>query len=97
MSMAKFRPWDQIMYIPDHAEGDASHPDVEYGFVTSVHPVKEDQVFCRYWREKDGQMVDLRTKSCSMLTPANNLRKHVSVNKSRVEAVAFKYGIFAME
>ncbi len=36
----------QIIYVPLHAEGDISHKDCEYGFITAV---REDTVFCRFW------------------------------------------------
>lgn len=40
----------QIAYIPGHADGNINHPDVEFGFVTSV---KEDMAFCRFWSKTD--------------------------------------------
>jgi len=61
----------QIAYIPRHAKGDIQHRDVEFGFV-----VKEqgNSHFCRYWsRINPGE---LRTTSCSELTPTANLVEH---------------------
>lgn len=36
MILDEFKRGDQVAYIPDHAYGDIEHPDVEFGFVTSV-------------------------------------------------------------
>jgi hypothetical protein len=36
----------QIAYVPLHAKNNIGHPDVQFGFVTSV---RGDTVFCRYW------------------------------------------------
>lgn len=64
-----FKPGDQIVYIPDHAD-DPDHPDSEKGFVTSV---TDKCVFCRYWNKYNpGQ---LRTIANSEATPAQNLIK----------------------
>ena len=57
----------QIIYIPTHANGDKHHPDVEYGFVTSI---LGDCAFCRYWSRHHG---GLRTVANSELTPVANL------------------------
>lgn len=59
----------QIAYIPDHAEGNLKHRDVEYGFVTSVRD--EDVAFCRYWSNANPN--ELRTKANSEATPIRNL------------------------
>jgi hypothetical protein len=53
----------QIAYIPGHAKVQISHPDVQFGFVTSK---TVNGAFCRYFR-KDGQA--LRTTANSELTP----------------------------
>ncbi len=58
----------QIIYIPDHAQGDIDHPDCERGFVTSV---RGDVAFCRYWSKFD--RMELRTKANSEGTPIRNL------------------------
>lgn len=73
------KPKDQIAYIPDHAGDDLDHPDVEFGFVTSV---RNDTVFCRYWRR---DLSGLRTKANSEGTPIRNLVRHESVLASQVE------------
>ena len=57
----------QIAYVPLHAE-DRFHPDVEYGFVTSV---KESFAFCRYWRKFEPGV--LRTTANSEATPKDQL------------------------
>lgn len=57
----------QIIYVPDHAEGDAEHPDCEQGFVTSV---RGDMAFCRYWSNAHE---GLRTLANSEATPIRNL------------------------
>jgi len=69
----------QILYVPTHAEGNLSHPDVEAGFVTSV---RDDTVFCRYWRK---DLSELRTKANSEGTPADLLVTQDSVSQSRVD------------
>jgi len=56
----QYEPGDQVAYVPPHAKGDIDHEDVEFGFVTSV---REDTVFCRYFRSRDSD--ELRTRSCS--------------------------------
>lgn len=58
----------QIIYVPSHAKGDKTHSDCEPGFITSVCG---DNAFCRYWRKTPPY--ELRTRSCSELTPIANL------------------------
>jgi hypothetical protein len=60
----------QIIYVPAHAEGDLTHPDIEEGFVMSVHKAG---AFCRYWNTLN--RLELRTKSTSELTPFLYLRE----------------------
>ena len=69
-----FRRGEQIAYIPTHAEGDITHPDVEIGFVTSQHG---DTVWCRYWRKNHPG--ELRTVSNSEGTPIDMLVHYQSV------------------
>ncbi len=61
----------QIAYIPNHVDkhGRLDHPDIEYGFVTSVRP---NGAFCRYWA-KGEEHKRLRTTANSELTPFDNL------------------------
>jgi hypothetical protein len=67
----------QIAYVPNHANGDLTHPDVEFGFAMSI-PGRVG-VFCRYWRR--GQPGALRTTACSELTPLAYLVEHESVEQ----------------
>lgn len=68
----------QIAYVPYHVMPEQTtdlatalrHPDTEFGFVTSG-PTAEGDYFCRYWLK--GRLGDLRTKSCSELTPHDRL------------------------
>ena len=74
----------QIAYLPDHANGDLNHPDVEFGFVSTLHRNGKD-VFCRYWKKgEEGEV--LRTLSCSELTPKRNIIMHNSTSRLKVEA-----------
>ena len=79
----------QIAYIPNHAEGEITHPDTEFGFVTSWN---EDpaNVFCRFWAK--GWPGTLRTTSCSESTPKANLVEHESVFQERVEEELIRLG-----
>lgn len=81
----------QIAYIPSHAEGDLSHPGVEFGFVTSVGLYADEQenvAFCRYWRK---DLTDLRTKANSEATPISCLVLHESVPQWRVNVILDTY------
>lgn len=70
----------QILYVPNHAEGNLNHPDVQPGFVTSG-PVNDDEdgycaYFCRYWRYDHNAkkyIGELRTLANSELTLIANL------------------------
>jgi hypothetical protein len=74
----KFQRGDQIIYIPNHADG-PNHPDAETGFVTSVN---EKFVFCRYWsKQYPGQ---LRTVANSEATPSENLIKSMTTFQTLV-------------
>jgi len=77
-----YKRGDQIAYVPTHAEGDLQHPDVDFGFVTSV-PTATD-LFCRYWSKFSPG--ELRTKACSELTPGANVVHYDSVDQSLVDA-----------
>ena len=72
----------QIAYIPMHAEGDIEHPDVEFGFVTSV---VGDMAFCRYWHK--GHIGRLRTLANSEGTYLDDLRPHVTVSLIRIDTM----------
>jgi hypothetical protein len=86
----KFKHGDQIAYIPTHANGEITHPDVEFGFVTS-ETLDGGDYFCRYWRK--GHPGQLRTVSNSERTPGDRLRKWTSVIQQVVdEVMASIYG-----
>ena len=70
----------QIAYIPLHAEDDIAHPDVEVGFVTSVHG---NIAFCRYWSKFAPD--ELRTKANSEATPMDRIRPYFSKPQSQIE------------
>lgn len=74
------KPGTQIAYIPLHANGDLTHPDVEFGFVTSE---KGEVHFCRYWRKGDPGV--LRTVANSEATPTAMLIEYVTVGDYLVE------------
>jgi len=76
-----FERGDQIAYIPTHAKGNVAHPDVEFGFVTSVDG---ERVWCRFWRKGGGER-ELRTKANSELVMASDLVGYESVTKRRVD------------
>lgn len=76
----------QIRYVPNHASGVEDDLRCEDGFVTTD---KGDSVFCRFWsRTNIGQ---LRTKSCSELTPAQNIVVHKSTTEKKVKEALEKY------
>jgi hypothetical protein len=69
------KPGTQIVYIPNRADGDINHPDVEFGFVTSEST--NHCHFCRYWRKE--HIGELRTTANSERTPNENLTEYNSV------------------
>lgn len=44
-----FEMGKQVVYVPNHAYGDISHPDAEYGFVTEDRS-SVGVVFCRFFK-----------------------------------------------
>ena len=72
----------QIIYVPDHADGDVDHPDVEVGFVTTYTPGTV-MAFCRYWSKYEPDR--LRTMANSELTPVRNLVVRNTVPQHEVE------------
>lgn len=85
--MTKYKPGDQVAYIPNHANG-LNHKDVEFEFVTSVGD--DGRLFCRYWWL--GKPGILRTTSCSQLTYDSNLVLHKSVDQSVVVSLMKELG-----
>lgn len=84
----KYQRGDQIAYIPDHAEGNPFHPDVEYGFVV-IGPTKDGCYYCRYWSKHTP--FELRTKANSELTPGDHLVYFVSTPDHLVEKMLKEY------
>jgi len=80
----------QIAYIPSHALGDAKHPDVQFGFVTG-EAVHLRGHYCRYWA-KGAVGKQLRTLSCSELTPTHLLVAHDSVPGKLVFELLDRFG-----
>ena len=85
--MDQLKRGTQILYVPSHAQGNPEHPDVEVGFVTSG-PANGDAYFCRYWR-KDG--TDLRTKTCSELTPIWTIVVKDTYPQEKIDAALTEY------
>ena len=75
-----FKRGDQIVYIPEHANGYRCHADSDFGFVTSV---RADTVYCRYWSKHSCD--ELRTKTCSEGTPRRYLQLYESCSPDKLE------------
>ena len=77
---------EQVAYIPRHARGHdgdpIEHPDVEFGFITSINKISGDP-YVRYWRTITPP--ELRKKANSELTPADCVQLHQSVNPMLVD------------
>ncbi len=61
----------QIIYVPDHARGDITHPDCEEGFVTSEH---EKWAFCRFFKMMPCN--ELKPVASKEMVLMKNLVKH---------------------
>lgn len=83
--MNTFKRGDQVAYIPNHAEGDITHRDVELGFVTSIN---DKFVFVRYWSKTSPH--ELRTKANSEATPSENLVHRHSHPQQTIENILEK-------
>ena len=59
----------QVIYVPRHADGKIIHPDCEHGFVTSI---REDRVFCRFWRKGTYQPFKEQWECPELRTTANS-------------------------
>ena len=68
-----FKAGEQILYVPDHVDGDLEHRDVQIGFVMFDQDPGADAVFCRYFYKRNGEAGVLRTVACSELTPTRLL------------------------
>jgi hypothetical protein len=102
MNNPTLRPKTQVTYVPSHANGDASHPDCEHGFVYALSTLP-GMVAVRYFRKGwryhflAGSMIterdiddaweNLRTKSNSEITRIENLQVDFHVPYAMVEAL----------
>ena len=79
-------PGTQIAYVPLHAgDGNLSHPDVEFGFVTSQASDGTSH-FCRYWTKRSTMThLELRTLSNSERTPDDRLWIVATVPESLID------------
>ena len=86
--MPEFYLKQQVAYIPLHACGDVTHPDVQFGFVGTM---KGNNIFVHYWRK--GEHV-LRTLSGAENTDKDLLIAYDSVSQQDIDK-AWKslYGI----
>jgi len=95
-SGAEMKMGTQVVYIPNHANGNIQHKDVEFGFVTGRSPVlgkllgREEGCYCRYWSKELPNKP--RTLSCSELTPARNLIEHSILPQSVIYSWMEKLG-----
>ena len=90
----------QIIYTPDHADGDIEHEDCEKGFVITD---KGQSVFCRYFSKRT-LIGSLRTLANSESTPKENLivqdthdQRVVDLWVNRIEADPEYYGYIHKE
>lgn len=93
--MTTFQQGDQIAYIPNHAGGDITHPDVELGFVTSAAQ-NGAAYHCRFWRKGFGAWT-LRTVANSECTPADCMVKRDSVDQAIVDRLLVELGYKGLE
>lgn len=90
-----FKPGTQVAYIPNHANGDINHVDVEFGFITGM---SQDNTFafCRYWSKNSE--IALRTTCNSESTPLENLVEYEHVPQGVVNrimvALGYMYNIY---
>ncbi len=75
----------QIIYVPDHANGDTSHSACEVGFVTHV---TKTWVFVRFWMPN---MIDMRTKLNSEPCAHHQIVVQNTVEQQQVEDAWEKY------
>ena len=104
--MHKYRPKDQIAYVPTHIRASyggsyreaikAGAEGIEYGFVTSARPSQVDPdtdiVFCRFWSPFGPR---LRTSANSEGCSPDDLMLHKCTEDFVVEAICCikEYGI----
>ena len=54
----KFKVGDPVTYVPNHANGDASHPDCERGHVSSIKPDDDKHVWVRF-KSQNGERCNI--------------------------------------
>lgn len=83
----------QIAYIPDHADNNLDHADVEYGFITSIKKIEmgmmEELIFCRFWNNNN--LDELWTTSCSVCVPIDKLIYFILKPKNVIDEALEKY------
>lgn len=77
-----FKQGMQVAYIPQHAEKDINHEDVEYGFITKVDTERR-VAWVRYWRGKDNLI--LRTDDNSQRTRFDSLVPHALCSRKTID------------
>lgn len=82
--MNDFKRGDQILYLPDHVNGNRNDPDVEAGFVTSIKEISDGSttIFCRFWRNRNCE--NLRTKANSEGCDVKNLIHYISIPQQKI-------------
>lgn len=50
LSSTNIEPRTRVAYIPNHADGDINHPDVEWGYVSSSNDVN---IFVKFDKQLD--------------------------------------------
>lgn len=77
---------DQIVYLPQHTEGDMNHPDAELGFVVSTRYRQgvPPEALCRFWRR--GHPGELRTVANGEWAGVEDLALYDSVPQDQVDS-----------
>ncbi len=83
-------PLQQVAYIPAHAKGDIKHPDVQFGFITSIQ-FDFKCAFVRYWT--DPAKVQLRTTANSERADFEFLFPLVSTSEATILDAIIRYDI----
>jgi hypothetical protein len=64
MKTSEFKPFQRVIYIPNHAHGDKNHKDVERGIISALKPLY-DGVFVRFDADlRRAPWNDVTGKSC---------------------------------
>lgn len=77
---------DQIVYLPDHADGDMNHSAAELGFVERVRNREgvPPEALCRFWRR--GHPGELRTVANGEWCGTYSLALYDSVPQDQVDS-----------